>query len=48
MEVINGPKRDMNSLIILHLGEVKNLFGLNFWIVKKCVRTPSARTTAII
>lgn len=48
MEVINGPKRNLKNLIIIHLCKVKNLFGLSFWVVKKCVRMPLTRTTAVI
>lgn len=41
MEVINGPKRDLKNLIIVHIRGVKDFFGLGFWVVKKCQDTLS-------
>lgn len=48
VEVINGLKRYLKNLIISHILGVKDLFRLSFWLSKKCVRTPLARTVVVI
>lgn len=41
-------QKDLKNWIILHVCGVKDLFELSFWVVKRCARTPLARTTAVI